>query len=77
MYSSLPVEFGAFNKCVGVTISDEHFTAHTSEAFRMVLLLSSNLFIQESSMVKHNVCVHCTVLGNNIVFYNDSMTAVE
>lgn len=52
--SNLPVEFGAFDKRVGVPISNEHFTAHASEAFRVVLLLSSNLFIQGGSVVKHN-----------------------
>lgn len=52
--SNLPVEFGTFNKCVGVSVANEKFTAHTSEAFRVVLLLSSNLFIQGGSVVEHN-----------------------
>lgn len=52
--SKLPVEFGAFNKCVSVSISNDHFTAHTSEAFRMVFLVSSDLFIQGDSLIQHN-----------------------
>ncbi len=52
--SNLPVEFGAFDERVGVSITNEHFTAHTSEAFRVVLLLSSNLFVQGGSVGKHN-----------------------
>lgn len=43
-----------FDKRVGVSISNEHITVHTSEAFRVVLLFSSNLFMQGGSLVKHN-----------------------
>ena len=45
---NLPVEFGALDKRVGVSVTNEHFTAHTSEAFRVVLLLSSNLFVRNT-----------------------------
>lgn len=52
--SNLPVELGVFDERVSVSISDEHITADTSEAFRVVLLRSSNLLIQGGSLVKHN-----------------------
>lgn len=45
---NLPVEFGAFDERVGVSVTNEHFTAHTSEAFRVVLLLSSYLFVRNT-----------------------------
>lgn len=51
---NLPVEFGVLDERVGVSISNEHFTAHTSKTFWVVLLLSSNLFIQGGSVMKHN-----------------------
>lgn len=41
---NLPVELGVFYKYVAISVSNEHFTADTSETFRVVLLLSSNLF---------------------------------
>lgn len=40
----LPVELGVLNQYVAIAISNKHFTAHTSETLRVVLLLSSNLF---------------------------------
>ena len=51
---NLPVEFGVFNQHVGVSIPNEHFTAHTSKTFRVVLLLSSNLFVKGGSVMKDN-----------------------
>lgn len=51
--SNLPVEFGVFDKYVGVSIPDEHFTAHTSKTFRVVLLLSGNLLIHGDGAMKH------------------------
>lgn len=51
---NLPVEFGALDEHVGVSISNEHFTAHTNKTFWVVLLLSSNLFIQGGSVMKYN-----------------------
>lgn len=41
---SLPVKLGVFYKDIAVSVSNEHFAAHTSETFWVVLLLSSNLF---------------------------------
>lgn len=41
---SLPVELGVFYEYVAISVSNEHFTAHTSETFWVVFLLSSNLF---------------------------------
>lgn len=41
---SLPVELGVFYKDVAISVSNEHFAAHTSETFWVVFLLSSNLF---------------------------------
>lgn len=53
--SYLPVELSAFDKRVGVSISNDHIAAHASEAFRMILLLSSNLFICRAVVYeKHN-----------------------
>lgn len=55
--SNLPVEFGVFDKYVGVTVSNEHFTAHTSKAFWVVLLLSGNLLIHGGSVKKYEAQV--------------------
>ena len=44
-----------FNESVGVSVSNDHFTVHASEAFRMVLLLSCNLVIQQGNVVRHDV----------------------
>ncbi len=60
--SHLSVELGALHKWISISISSEHFTAHTSEALRAVLLLSCNPFIQRQC-----VKTQCKGQGNNIV----------
>lgn len=60
---NLPVELCVFNKCVHISIPNEHVTSHTGETLRMILLLPGNLFNQGDSLMKHTATVAASKRG--------------
>jgi len=44
-----PVESGMLHQCVSVPIFNDHFTAHTSKALRVILVFSSHLQTEKGS----------------------------
>lgn len=75
--SNVPVEFGAFDERICVSVSNEHFTVHAGEAFRVVLLLSSNLFKQGRRVITHRAEAQGIMLVNNNGFYKMTFSGVR